>query len=466
MMILDKLTKATRIRVERQKKLKPLTEIKNQALARKNTKPFLFEKMLKQKNISFICEVKKASPSKGIIAKDFPYLQIAKEYEKAGASAISVLTEQEFFLGRDEYLQKIARTVSIPVLRKDFTIDVYQIYEAALLGASAVLLICALLSQEDLVEFSQVADKLGLSSIFEAHNEDEIKKALAAKARIIGVNNRDLRDFSVNINNSIKLRQYAPDDVIFISESGIKTAADIAQLRQNKVQAVLIGETFMRSHNKLDELIKLYGTVQLPKIKICGISRKADIEVINAVQPDYIGFVFADSKRKVSAKQANELKKLLLPSIKTVGVFVDAEISEIVDTVNIVGLDVVQLHGDEKDIVIEEIKKRTKCAVWKAVRIKDEKDVIKHQYTKADMLLFDTFSTQQAGGTGISFDWSALAAVKQPFILAGGLCSQNIARAIRQNSPWGVDLNSGLETDGKKDAAKIKETMSIIRRLR
>lgn len=221
---------------------------------------FPFEKALKKEGLSFICEVKKASPSKGIIAEDFPYLEIAMDYEKAGASAISCLTEPKWFLGRDEYLREIASAVSIPVLRKDFTVCEYQIYEAKLLGASAVLLICALLETEKIREYIAVCDSLGLSALVEAHDEKEVESALKAGARIIGVNNRNLKDFTVDVNNSTRYRSMISPEVLFVSESGIKTHEDIKVLQNNKTDAVLIGETFMRAANK-EKMLKelLYG---------------------------------------------------------------------------------------------------------------------------------------------------------------------------------------------------------------
>mgnify|MGYP000267215204 FL=1 len=218
--------------------------LKQEAEALPQNRDFPLEKALMKQDINFICEVKKASPSKGIIAQDFPYLTIAKEYELAGASAISVLTEPDYFLGEDKYLQEIAQNVSIPVLCKDFIIDEYQIYKAKILGASAILLICAILDDETLRRFFTLAEKLGLSCLVEAHDENEIKRALKVQARIIGVNNRNLKDFTVDVENSLKLRSLVPENVIFVSESGIKTKEDIEKLRVHQVQAVLIGETF------------------------------------------------------------------------------------------------------------------------------------------------------------------------------------------------------------------------------
>ena len=258
-MILDKIARYTWERVTRLKLEKNLASVRTAAEALSSDTGFPFEAALKAESMSFICEVKKASPSKGVIAEHFPYLQIAREYEAAGAAAISVLTEPEFFLGSDEYLRQIAQAVDIPVLRKDFTVDAYQIYEAKLLGASAVLLICALLDTATLREYIGIAHGLGLSALVEAHTEAEVGMANEAGARIIGVNNRDLQTFDVDLETSIRLRRYAVKDAIFVSESGISTAADIALLRENGVDAVLVGETLMRQADKAAALNGLRG---------------------------------------------------------------------------------------------------------------------------------------------------------------------------------------------------------------
>ncbi|MGN0522762.1 MAG: indole-3-glycerol phosphate synthase TrpC [Eubacterium sp.] len=255
--ILNTIAENTELRYAEIIKSKPLAEIKAKALSLPKGN-FEFENALKGSNLSFICEVKKASPSKGIIAQDFPYLDIALEYERAGAAAISCLTEPKWFLGSDEYLKEIAKAVKIPVLRKDFTVCEYQIYEAKLLGADAVLLICALLDSDTIKEYISVCDSLGISALVEAHNENEINSALWAGARIIGVNNRNLKDFSVDVSNSNRYRSMIPNDIIFVSESGIKNHSDIKVLQNNGTNAVLIGETLMRASNKkqmLEELL-------------------------------------------------------------------------------------------------------------------------------------------------------------------------------------------------------------------
>ena len=259
MNILDQLAEYSRLRVAEDKKKISLEEMKNIAIQTKNEKlcDFAFENELKKDGLSFICECKKASPSKGLIEPDFRYLEIAREYEAAGADCISVLTEPKWFLGSDEYLKEIAKTVSIPCIRKDFTVDEYQIYQAKTLGAAAVLLICSILSEEQLSKYIKICDSLGISALVEIHDEKYAGMAVRAGARIIGVNNRNLKDFTVDTANSRKLRDLIPDDIIFVSESGVKSADDIRAIREIGADAVLIGETLMRADDKkkkLDEL--------------------------------------------------------------------------------------------------------------------------------------------------------------------------------------------------------------------
>ena len=256
--ILDELAAYAAERTANAKRKRPLQSIRADAEALPKG-DFRFEQALRGDDIAFICECKKASPSKGLIAPDFPYLRIAKEYEAAGADCISVLTEPRWFLGNDRYLDEIAHTVRIPCLRKDFTVDPYMIYEAKLLGASAVLLICAILDKSQISEYHDIADSLGLSALVEAHDEAEIETAAEAGARIIGVNNRNLRDFSVDTNHARLLRQYAPADTLFVVESGMQTPADIQAARDARADAVLIGETLMRAGDKAAMLQYLKG---------------------------------------------------------------------------------------------------------------------------------------------------------------------------------------------------------------
>ena len=479
-MILDTIVEATKIRVAQEKQVESPEAVKAAALALPSDTGFPFEAALRQQDFNFICEVKKASPSKGIIAEHFPYLDIAKEYEVAGAAAISVLTEPDFFKGDKKYLQEIASTVKIPVLRKDFIIDEYQIYQAKVWGASAILLICACLDVPTLTKFRELADSLGLSSLVEAHDEKEVQMAIDCGARIIGVNNRNLKDFTVDVQNSVRLRNLVQDDVIFVSESGLETPEDIQVLRDNNIGVALMGETFMRSPNKVEKLAYLYGpTYYTPKVKMCGISKVETIPAVVEAKPDYMGLVFAPSKRQVTVDQAKILVEELHRgyakkydsdtehdkngTIKTVGVFVNETVENLVTIANEANLDAVQLHGDEDEAFIQSLKECTNVEVWKAVQIRSTADAEKWIDSSADMLLFDAYHKAERGGTGEVFDWSCLDEFERPFMLAGGIDSTNVARAIRTVRPYGIDISSGIETDGVKDDEKIKAFTNIVR---
>ena len=507
-MILDRIVEATKIRVAQEKQVETPEAVKAAALALPADTGFPFEVALRQQDFNFICEVKKASPSKGIIAEHFPYLDIAKEYEVAGAAAISVLTEPDFFKGDKKYLQEIASTVKIPVLRKDFIIDEYQIYQAKVWGASAILLICACLDVPTLTKFRELADSLGLSSLVEAHDEHEVQMAIDCGARIIGVNNRNLKDFTVDVKNSVRLRNLVEDDVIFVSESGLETPEDIQVLRDNNIGVALMGETFMRSPNKVEKLAYLYGpTYYTPKIKMCGISKVETIPAIVDAKPDYMGLVFAPSKRQVTVEQAKTLVDELhkqyettygeatvpmntdtaqdsqdsqdsqvsqdsqefvpgnsnFEKIKTVGVFVNETVENLLKIAEEVKLDVIQLHGDEDETFIQSLKECTNVEVWKAVQVRSAADAEKWIDSSADMLLFDAYHKDERGGTGEVFDWSSLDEFERPFMLAGGMDSTNVARAIRRVRPYGIDISSGIETEGVKDDEKIKAFTHIVR---
>lgn len=262
MNILEQIVNSTKARVftqKRQVSLKEMQKKAQQSQAQNPQKPFVFEKALAAKDMAFICEVKKASPSKGVIAQHYPYVEIAKSYAAAGAAAISVLTEPQYFLGDAQHLADIHAAVATPLLRKDFTLDAYQIYQAAAIGASAILLICAVLSRAEIKAYISLADQLGMACLVEAHSKEELKTALDAGARIVGVNNRNLKDFSVDFENSLRLRQMVPQNVIFVAESGIKTPADVARLKAGGINAVLVGESLMAAKDKKEALAFLMG---------------------------------------------------------------------------------------------------------------------------------------------------------------------------------------------------------------
>ncbi len=477
--ILAEIANATRARIAAQKANVPLDEIIAQA-QRMPKDNFAFEAALRKDEMAFICEIKKASPSKGLIAPDFPYLEIAKSYQAAGASAISCLTEPDYFQGCDTYLSEITSVVSIPVLRKDFFVDPYMIYQAKVLGASAILLICAILSDAQLRAFFVIAESLGLSAIFEAHDAQEVTRALACGARIVGVNNRNLKTFALDLNNSITLRKLVPNNVIFISESGIKTRDDIALLEQHDVNAVLIGETFMRVENKKATLDTLRGksattestsTVTVKnlsapvKIKICGLRRAEDIDLVNAMQPDYIGFVFAKSKRNVTPETAAQLKAMLSPNIQTVGVFVNHDVAVIHALLDAKTIDVVQLHGTETEEDIRALKTNYPTVpIIKAVSVTSASDNLAWADSAADYLLLDN----GAGGSGKPFDWAVLPTLStfaKPYFIAGGLTPSNVT-SVLPFAPYGVDVSSGVESTetGYKDPELVATFIHTVRK--
>lgn len=259
-MILDDLVAATKQRLVEEKKQVPLIELKQQAQQIPNRdSQTIINKFLEPK-LHFIGEIKKSSPSKGTIVDDFPYMKIAQEYQDAKIDAISILTEPTYFQGKLAYLKEISKTSNVPLLRKDFTIDPYMIYQAKVAGASLILLIVAILDDEELISYLKLSQKLGLAALVEVHNENELQRALKANAKIIGVNNRNLKDFTVDINNSLKLRPLVPKQIPFITESGIKTSADIKKLKRAQVNGVLIGETFMKAPDRV-KIIQKFQSV-------------------------------------------------------------------------------------------------------------------------------------------------------------------------------------------------------------
>ena len=477
MTILDTIVERTRERIREEKQRCPLAEIRAwaEAAAGSGGKDMpAFERALRREGLSFICEVKKASPSKGLIASEFPYVEIAEDYEAAGASAISCLTEPYWFKGSDRYLEEIARRVSIPVLRKDFTCDEYMIYQAKAMGASAVLLICSVLDDGKLRAYRQLAAELGLSALVEAHTAEEIERAQKAGAVIIGVNNRNLKDFTVDIGRSVELRRLVDKDRVFVSESGIRGPEDMKALYENGTDAVLgaVRERDRRCADRRDADAR--GRPQggasvsegsrggrrkhtMVKIKICGLSRTEDIAAVNEARPDYCGFVIQvpSSRRNVTEEQLRTLKAQLSDRIRAVGVFVNAD-PALPETLLRDGvIDIAQLHGE-----------RTGKPVIKAFSVAAGEDLERAFSSCADMVLLD----HGQGGTGEAFDWTVLERYRaggeepeKPFFLAGGLSPDNISEAVRRCMPFGVDLSSAVETDGKKDREKIMAAVAAVR---
>ncbi len=494
--ILEKIAARTRERVEAEKREVPLAQMAERARAAAAAElaaspdgafAFPFEAALRAPGMSFICEVKKASPSKGLISPEFDPVGIARAYEAAGAAAVSCLTEPFWFQGADEFLTSIAAAVSIPVLRKDFVVDEYMVYQARAIGASAVLLICSILNDEQLKAYIALAHELGLTALVEAYEPEEVPRAIAAGARVVGVNNRDLRTFEVDFGRSIDLRPMVGPERVFVSESGVETRGDVARLEAAGVDAVLIGETLMRSADKRAMLDDLRGvgekgaglvTPAGPRVKLCGLWRDEDVEAVLEAAPDYCGFVvdFPRSHRSVTPERAIELGCALADSgIARVGVFVDADPETIELLVLAEAIDVVQLHGHEDAAYVRGLRELLdttalgrKARIIQAFKVRSADDLAAAEKSPADLVLLDN-----GQGTGEAFDWSLLAVgaptrPSRPFILAGGLTPQNVASAVAATRPFGVDMSSGIESpaaDGSpvKDAQKMIDAVAAVR---
>ena len=481
---------------------------------------FPFESGLAGDGLSFICEVKRASPSRGLIAPYFPYLGIASDYAQAGAAAISVLTEPRHFLGSDQCLSEIARTVAIPVLRKDFTVSAYQIYQARVLGASAVLLICAILSDSQLSEYLGLADELGLSCLTEAHDRVEVERAVRAGARVVGVNNRNLHDFTIDRSTSGSLRALVPGDRLFVAESGIRTVDDAVVAARFGADAVLIGESLMTAPDRRGFLRQLVaatrtgpsGTVHhepsdaarreppandsdhprhaarsrsidesprtvpgdpagtVPRgplaIKICGVWRDEDVAVLNEVLPQYVGFVFhPGSRRFVDLAAAQRLRGSLDQRISCVGVFLDADVEEVVAVARSGAVQLVQLHGSVSSAVIERVRSGApEVEIIRSVSVTGPQSIIEAVQLGADHLLLDGPSP----GSGEGFDWGLIEQASglvslPPLFLAGGLTPANVSATAGLRIA-AVDVSSGVESNGVKDPALIRAFADAVRR--
>ncbi len=456
MSILHEIAEKTRIRIAKEKEKDPgLPQRVEESLRREPAGDGRrrFMTALGGGSLGFICEVKKASPSKGVIARDFPYVEIAREYEAAGAEAVSVLTEPFYFGGSDRIFREIREAVDLPILRKDFTVDPYMIYQAKEMGADAVLLICSILSEEELRSMRELAERLGLAAVVEAHDADEIRMAVRCGAKIVGVNNRNLGDFTVDTGRAGLLRKCVPEDCLFISESGMRSRTDAATAEKMGADAVLVGETMMRAKDKTAMLLTLRGLrdekeASGTRVKICGLKSAEEITWVNELHPDYVGFVFAHTKRYIDFESASLLKARLASDIQAVGVFVDEDPEVVKDLLRRGTIDIAQLHGNESDETIRDIREATGQPVWKAVVLGGKERQTTgmepwEAYPSADLLLLDA-----GRGSGGTFDWELARAVTRPYMLAGGLTDANVTSAVSSLHPFGVDVSSGVENPG------------------
>ncbi|WP_283650976.1 indole-3-glycerol phosphate synthase TrpC [Ileibacterium valens] len=442
-----------------------------------------FQAIIQGKNDNspaLICECKKASPSKGVICDNYDPGFIARAYQEAKADAISVLCENSGFQGSVLDLKAVCQNVSIPVLRKDFITDPYQVKEAFVYGADAVLLIVSILDDQQLKVFLDLCLKLHLDALVECHDLSEIRKAIQAGARIIGVNNRNLKDFSVDCSNSLNLRNQVPDSILFVSESGFTSPTDIEIALANQVDAVLIGEALMKSDDKIQKIRELKGLVPsslyekklnglnlkkaTPFIKLCGIQTKEDVDLINQYHPDRIGFILAPrSRRSVSIKQAQELSNFLDPTIEITAVFLKPDDEDCLQAVSFANR--IQIHQPKDPEQICRLKQKIKIPVIEAFGIRSSQDLEAASRSVADEILLDA----SCPGSGKSFNWNLLKDYDRPFILAGGIDSSNIQQALSFNQIQGIDLASSIESmspEGNifKDQDKIETMMKLFKK--
>jgi indole-3-glycerol phosphate synthase / phosphoribosylanthranilate isomerase len=461
-MFLDSIVAQTRLDLERRRREQPLEEL--QRLAAAQPAPLdLYEALQPggpRSGVRLIAEVKRASPSKGLLAPHLDAVETARTYAASGAAAISVLTEPHFFLGSPEHLAAIKRAVHVPVLRKDFIFDDYQVYEARAWGADAILLICAMLDDRQLRRLLNLAHSLRMRCLVEAHTAQEARRAVAAGAQIIGINSRDLATFQVHPRLLRDLRPLIPADRAVVAESGIHDAADARRLARGDVQAMLVGESLVISHDIPAQVrALLHGANESTQVKICGLRSVEHVQAAIEAGADMLGLLFYEpSPRYISPREARALRERIDEARETadvVGVFVNREAHYINDMAEQIGLDMIQLHGDETP----EQCRRIKRPVIKALRLHAQPDteLVKAYRQASWRILLDT-PTSQWGGTGATHDWSLARAIAQdaPVLLAGGLTPENVEEALRQVRPWGVDVSSGVETNKVKDAGKIR----------
>ena len=458
-MFLEKIVAQTKSDLEERKRETPLEEMQRLAGAQPAPRD-LRAALSNGSDIKLIAEVKRASPSKGLLAPHLDPVELARTYESHGATAISVLTEPHFFLGSPTYLTAIKHAVQVPVLRKDFIFDEYQVYEARAWGADAILLICAILDQAQLRHLLDVAQSLHMQCLVEVHSAAEAQRAVAAGAQIIGVNSRDLATFQMNPNLMRELRPLIPPDRVVVAESGIARQADARRLARYDVQAMLVGESLVVSSDIPTQMSALLqGANNSTQVKICGLRAPEHARAALEAGADLLGLMFYEpSHRYIALREAHKLVETIRqdhPTADFVGVFVNCTPDFVNDISKQVGLQFVQLHGDEPPETCLAIHR----PVVKALSLRDQNDIqrVRAYHQICWRILLDT-PTPQWGGTGQTHDWTLARTVAQeiPILLAGGLTPENVSEAIRQVRPWGVDVSSGVETNRVKNVEKIR----------
>ena len=518
-MFLDRIVAQTRLDLEQRKQERPLEEMMRLAMSQPPPRDLLeaIRPGRSKSQVHLIAEVKRASPSKGLLAPHLDPVELARSYEANGAAAISVLTEPHFFLGSPEYLTAIKQAVNIPVLRKDFIMDEYQVYEARAWGADAILLICAILDDRQLRHLLKAAHDHGMRCLVEVHNAGETRRAVEAGAVVIGINSRDLVTFDLNPSLVRELRQLIPADRVVVAESGIHTTTDARRLARYDVQAMLVGESLVKSNDVATQMRSLLqGANESVQVKICGLRTQEHLSAAIDAGADMLGFVFYEpSHRYLAPQQAQALCESMIMNSKKfmgashpgdeapvgadlscpppiyrptdldsrypgsfvkvhyrepadqtlpdlVGVFVNKDAGFINDVAEQVGLHFVQLHGHESPEFCQQIKR----PVLKALHLHThaDKGMVKAYQETTWRILLDT-PTPAWGGTGVTHDWSLArnVATELPIMLAGGLTPENVTEAISQVHPWGIDVSSGVETNKQKDVTKIRTFIENVR---
>ncbi|MFL5628868.1 MAG: bifunctional indole-3-glycerol-phosphate synthase TrpC/phosphoribosylanthranilate isomerase TrpF [Ktedonobacteraceae bacterium] len=475
-MFLDRIVTQTLLDLEQRKRALPVEEMQRLAVIQPAPRDLLeaLRPSGSKPAVRLIAEVKRASPSKGLLAPELDPVALARTYVANGAAAISVLTEPHFFLGSPDYLTAIKQAVAVPVLRKDFIVDEYQVYEARAWGTDAILLICAILDDAQLHNLLRVAHAQRMRCLVEVHNAEEALRAIAAGAVIIGVNSRDLVTFEMKPQLIRELRPLIPPDRVVVAESGIHSAADARRLALHDVQAMLVGESLVKASDVPAQMRSLLQGANVDvQVKICGLRTREHMDAAIAAGADMLGFMFYEpSSRYIQPQQLASMLESMdftssarsgQPMPELVGVFVNADAEYINDIADQVGLNIVQLHGNETP----EFCRRMRRPVFKALQMQSSADMdLVQAYRKAAWrILLDT-PTPTWGGTGVTHDWELARTVAQqtPIVLAGGLNPANVAAAIAQVQPWGVDVSSGVETRKQKDVARIQAFIAQARK--
>src|SRR5947209_2800621 len=467
-MFLDQILTQTRLDLEQRKQERPLEEMMRLAMSQPPPRDLLeaIRPGRSKSQVRLIAEVKRASPSKGLLAPHLDPAELARTYEANGAAAISVLTEPHFFLGSPEYLTAIKQAVNIPVLRKDFIVDEYQVYEARAWGADAILLICAILDDQQLRHLLKVAHDQRMRCLVEVHNAGETRRAVAAGAVVIGINSRDLVTLQMHPSLIRELRPLIPPGRVVVAESGIHTAADARRLGRYDVQPMLVGESLVKSNDVAAQVHSLLqGANESVQVKICGLRTQKQLKAAIDAGTRSLGFVFYEpSHRYLEPQQAEALLQSSPEQglSDLVGVFVNKDAGFINNVAEQVGLHFIQLHGHESP----EFCQRIQRPVLKALHLHthEDKGMIKAYRETTWRILLDT-PTPSWGGTGVTHDWSLARSVATniPIMLAGGLTPENVAEAISQVHPWGIDVSSGVETNKQKDVTKIRTFIENVR---